>query len=445
MLNITVAGAIFGSVPRLLLDRKASRASIAAFQDRRLREIVRHAYDHVPYYRRLFDAAGVGPADIRGRADLHLIPVTTKATLRTLSMEEIVADNVDRFRLHKLETNGSTGVPLTVYRTRGEGLTAGALIWRVREEADMGRGLRIAILNWGDPNKETGHSRKERISLRQRIAGIESMTRINCVASMDEVVDRLKRARPDVISGYAGVLSRVAEALGPDQRDVTPRLVISVSEVLTPAMRARIEHVFRAPVRDVYASWELALMAHQCRKGGPYHVADDNLIMEVMRDGRDVGEGESGDVVATSLQFAAMPFIRYELGDVVTRGPESCPCGSPFTTLSAIQGRMVDYFRFPDGRVMHPYEISRIIWETAFRCISQYQMIQETPRKIVASVVLRSDADRPEVVAIFEKVRPLLGRDVDLVVEYLDNIPLGIKGKFGVYRSLVSSEYNATA
>lgn len=67
------------------------------------------------------------------------------------------------------------------------------------------------------------------------------------------------------------------------------------------------------------------------------------------------GEGKSGEVVGTSLNYAAMPFIRYELGDVVTRGPERCACGSPFSTLAVIQGRVVNYFPLPDGRVLHPW------------------------------------------------------------------------------------------
>ena len=210
-------------------------------------------------------------------------------------------------------------------------------------------------------------------------------------------------------------------------------------------MRARIEQVFHAPVRDIYASWEFALMAYQCPSGDSYHVCDDNLIVEVRNNGSEAGPGESGEVVGTSLQFAAMPLIRYEIGDVVTRGPDQCACGSPFTTLTAIQGRMVDYFRLADGRVMHPYAIGRILWQTAFRCMRQYQIVQETPERIIARVVLRSGEDRPDVIEIFEKVKELLGPRVSLAIEYLDEIQPGAKGKFGVYSSLVSSEYQYDA
>jgi phenylacetate-CoA ligase len=136
-----------------------------------------------------------------------------------------------------------------------------------------------------------------------------------------------------------------------------------------------------------------------------------------------------------------MPFIRYKLGDVVTRGPERCACGSPFSTLSAIQGRVVDYFPLPDGRLLHPYQISAIVWETAFRCIRQYQLVQERTDRIVARIALLSERYRDEVVAEMRRVENLLGPEVELVVEFVEDIPTGPRGKFGVYRSLVSSEY----
>ena len=443
MLNATRARALVQSVPRILYNRHASRASIARFQDRRLREVVRHAYEHIPYYRRLFDGAGLKPTDIRSRSDLPLIPITTKQTLLTLSIDDIVADDADKQSLQRFETNGSTGVPLVVYRSKGESATWLALVWRARADLGIGRGHRMASINWGTP-KRTADAPNERRPLLFRIAGLESWDRIDCREPIDVIVDRLREARPDGITGYAGVLCRVADVLGPDQTELRPRFVLSASEVLTPAMRSRIEQVFRAPVRDIYASWEFNLMAYECPVGKSYHVCDDNIIMEVLRDGRDVGAGESGEVVGTSLQFSAMPLIRYQIGDVVTRGPDRCSCGSPFSTLTAIQGRMVDYFRLPDGRVMHPYEMGKILWQTAFRCMKQYQIVQTMPGDVVLKIVLRPECDRADVAEVIEKVRHLLGPLVTLTIEYLDEIQPGAKGKFGVYSSLVSSEYTAT-
>lgn len=427
-------------VPRILRHGKGSRDEIVAFQEGRLREMVRHAYERVPYYRRLFDGVRIKPDDIRTIADLHLIPITTKETLRALPREELVAHGVNPRRLVRHQSNGSTGVPVTVRRQRTEAISLAAMHRRARSELRIGRGLHVAIVNWR--NRGAGAPpRIQRGSLLHKLWGIESTTRIDCALPVEEIAKQLSEARPDVIAGYPGVLSHVAAHLGKGQTAVRPKHVMTISEVVTPAMRARMEHVFGAPVRDIYSCWELALVAYECGAGGTYHVCDDNLILEVLRNGLLAGTGESGELVGTSLNYAAMPIIRYELGDVVTRGPDRCACGSPFSTLGAIQGRVVDYFPLPDGRVLHPYEISAIVWETAFRCMRQYQLVQERTDRIVARIALAAESHREDVAAEMRRVEALLGPGVELVVEFVDDIPPGPRGKFGVYRSLVSSEY----
>jgi hypothetical protein len=96
---------------RLLSHPRTSRERLIAFQERRLRQLVRHAYDNVPYYRRLFDEAGIEPRDIRGLADLERIPVTTKAALQSLGRSEMLTSGMSAARLIARQTNGSTGVP----------------------------------------------------------------------------------------------------------------------------------------------------------------------------------------------------------------------------------------------------------------------------------------------------------------------------------------------
>ena len=62
-----------------------------------------------------------------------------------------------------------------------------------------------------------------------RLAGIESWERIDCMDPIPEIVRRLKDMRPTGITGYAGVLSRVADFMGPDQADLRPQFVLSAS------------------------------------------------------------------------------------------------------------------------------------------------------------------------------------------------------------------------
>src|SRR3989337_4209672 len=94
-----------------------AREEIVAFQNRQLRHLITHAYNNVPYYRRLFDQNGLTPHDIRSIADLPAIPITSKNDLQSLPAEEVVANGVDPEHLISHRTSGSSGEPITNLRT----------------------------------------------------------------------------------------------------------------------------------------------------------------------------------------------------------------------------------------------------------------------------------------------------------------------------------------
>src|SRR6185503_7416692 len=96
---------------------RASRAELRAWQDARLRRLVRHAYDSVPFYRRLFDRHRLHPRHIRGVVDLDLIPTTDKATMRTEGGAALLARGHDTASLLTVRTSGSSGEPFTIHRT----------------------------------------------------------------------------------------------------------------------------------------------------------------------------------------------------------------------------------------------------------------------------------------------------------------------------------------
>ncbi len=198
-------------------------------------------------------------------------------------------------------------------------------------------------------------------------------------------------------------------------------------------MRERIEHAFQAPVRDTYSCYEFGLIAWECPLGGTYHVCDDNVIVEIENeDGSD-----SGELIGTSLHFAAMPIIRYRLGDIVTRGPDQCRCGSPFTTFSAIKGRTIDYFPLPDGSVLHPHLIAAAVWKGGFEWMHQYQVVQEERDRVVMRIIPRREPSAGEIEEIQRAASEVLGPSVQFTGVLVDDIPDDASGKFCAYRSLV--------
>lgn len=223
---------------------------------------------------------------------------------------------------------------------------------------------------------------------------------------------------------------------------IRPRFLVVGAEVLTPLMRHQITKAFETPVFEVYGSHEFNLVASECKETGELHTCDDCMIVEVLKDGRPAATGERGEVVGTGLHSFAMPFIRYQLGDIVTKGFETCRCGQPFSTIRTVQGRMLDYFPLPGGRMIHPYEIVLILVNTASTWVRQYQLIQEREDRIILRAVPSTTPTPQELARLEEPVINFLGQDVEFKVVLVPEIQLEPSGKFRVSRSLVKSAYD---
>jgi phenylacetate-CoA ligase len=422
----------------LLRHSHASREHIRAFQDHHVRRLVTHAYENVPYYRRLFDQHGVKPGDIRGAADLPRIPITSKRALQSLPVEEIVARGIDPTRLVTHRTSGSSGEPFTIRRTWFEERLLGLL--RLRATHDLGQRLtdRTAAVVLARPP----HPRDNQLPLRIfQSLGLYRKLQIDCLLPSEDILRALRDFRPDVLSGFAGVLARLAQTVsGDDCSVIRPRFVAVGGEVLTPLMRRHITEAFAAPVFNLYASHEFNVIAWECRETGELHTSDDSVIVEVLKDGRLAAEGERGEVVGTNLHAWAMPFIRYRLDDIVVKGSETCRCGRPFSTIRTVQGRMIDYFLLPDGRALHPYEIVVPLIDISW--IRQYQLVQEREDRVVLRVAPSFAPSSRQLASLEEAVSARLGQGVEFQVALVPEIQIEVNGKFWVSRSLVRSAYD---
>ena len=419
---------------------RAARAELRAWQDARLRRLVVHAYESVPFYRRLFDRHRLHPRHIRGTVDLELIPFTDKAELRRQPPGDVLARGHDGAALLAVRTSGSSGEPFTIRRTWLED----KLQYLLRLRAFRTLGVRprdrvVAVGVVGRP--ETGDEKLLGRSL--RAFGFHQKQVLDGLQYPAPLAAALRRADPEVLVGLPGMLDRLtAPELADVLHGVRPRVVIVGGEVATPAMRLRIRRAFQAPVYETYASHECPLMGWECRQSGDLHTCDDGVLVEVLHGSRAAEPGEPGEVVVTNLHDYAMPFLRYRIGDLATRGGP-CACGAPFATIREIQGRMVDYFPLPGGRLLHPYEIvKRLVWGPG-EWLRQYQLVQERRDRVVLYAVAAEPPGEERIARIVQSVRPLLGDQVEFEVRQVARIPFESTGKLRPSRSLVYSEYDS--
>jgi len=266
---------------------------------------------------------------------------------------------------------------------------------------------------------------------------------LDCRQPIPALIHELSALRPDVLIGFPGVIARIGHGMaGERPRGLRPRLVITAGEVLTPRLRRQIGESFQSPVFEMYSSHELGTVAWQCPRAGTLHVADDAVIVEVLKEGRPAAPGEAGEVVVTRLHGFAMPFIRYRLGDLVTQGDARCPCGAPFSAILTVQGRMLDYFPLAGGRLLHPYEVVAVVLERAKPWLGQYQLTQERADRVVLRVVPLTTPSPAEVAELEQSVRATLGPGIEFRALLVKDIALEGNGKFRVSRSLVASDYD---
>lgn len=414
---------------------RMTREELSAYRDRSLRRIVRHAYENVPYYRDLFDRTGVSAADIRTAEDLALIPMTEKRDLKAELPERITARGLDPDKLTVRKTTGSTGELFTVLKSRSDEFLFHVFRLHVMRDFGLKPSDRMALIS-------TRTSKDFPASWRaiQRM-DVYRQDRIHAAEPPDRIARVLLDRKPDVITGDSAVLDRVAREIAGIRGRYRPRFVVTGSEMLTPFMKRRIGEGFGAAVRDTYCSEEVSVIAWECGETGLYHVREDNVIVEVMKDGVPVKEGERGEVIVTALHSRARPFLRYRQGDEVTRGPDVCPCGKPFATLKEISGRAIDYLRLPGGRELFASALAIIVYKHA-PWIERYQIVQEREGLVVLRAVPAVPPRPEELGTLKDLSSDRLGAGVEFRVELVQDIRPGPGGKFRIFRTKLGSPYD---
>jgi phenylacetate-coenzyme A ligase PaaK-like adenylate-forming protein len=212
---------------------------------------------------------------------------------------------------------------------------------------------------------------------------------------------RLNDFRPQILTGYAGVLEMLALEAEAGRLWLDPELrqVVNNSEALTNRAKARIQSAFGLHVMNNYATGECTFLSNGCPTDDGAHVNADWAIMEVVDDDyRPVPDGTPGQkVLITNLANGVQPFIRYEVGDVVTMADTPCRCGSRLPRIARVEGRAADVFWVGTGS--RSRRMINLVFGHAFeylRDVREWQAIQV-------------DRDR-----VLVRLEPLPGAELDL-------------------------------
>ncbi|MFH0908268.1 MAG: hypothetical protein V1929_05865 [bacterium] len=395
----------------ILRGTTADAATITALQDRRLQRIVHYAYERVPYYRGLFDQAGLTPDRIRTAADLRLIPVTTRREFQAMPLDQRLPEGIDPNTLHPFTTSGTTGRPLEMRQTEWDKQVNDMLALRLYRHHGM--------KPW---HRKLGLRSKGEIPVDNSLHAKFGLFRRGWISTRwtpDQWVKTFRAFKPDIIFGYSltlGVMARVLMERG--VKDVRPICVMTSSNVLDAKTRADIQEGFGCPVYDVYASWEGGIMAWECGRCPGYHINADWVIVEILRGNRPALPGEAGDAVITSLHSFGMPFIRYKLGDVAVRNTKTPVCGCALPLLGDVFGRQGDLIVTPDGRTVSPHTFLALMDHV--RGVECWRLVQEKPDRFRAEIVARQDFGPDAEAAIRDGIVQIVEQKVHVEIMKLE-------------------------
>ena len=236
--------------------------------------------------------------------------------------------------------------------------------------------------------------------------------------------------KPTVIFGSPSLIRILAhEVQNCGDPKIRPKAIISGYELLDKGARQYFSEAFDTEIFDRYGCIEAGWIAWECPEHIGHHIDTDNIIMEFIKDGEPVTEGERGKIIITTLHNYAMPLIRYEVGDIGTLTDEICPCGRKLPLIKIIDGRIEDIIVLPDRQLIPPY---RLMYRMSlfYPSISKYQIIQENENLVVIKIVECSGFTSKMREAIENNYRKILGGDVEIRLVSVDTLPQEKSGKF---------------
>ncbi len=325
---------------------------LRAWQASRLSDVVAHAYQ-VPFYRELWNGAGLANPQVKSIEDLKCFPIVRKQDLvRARDKWSTASDGPVGF-----STRGTSGEPLMLWLSAREEESYIQPTMRGFRWAGFQPGMTALLMSpvWHRLAACEAHAI---VRLGGRCAFFWGSLGPDHTASFVTTLDSIRPRFVTTTAPFIQGLVRRAQEEGLD----LPRLFASVHSIvavglpLTPRTREYLrDHLGVDDVFERGGTQEGAAL-DECRLHNTPHLHEDVCYAEVLGpDDRPLPAGERGRLVVTKLTTAGSVFVRYDTGDIAAFNPGSCACGCTFRRLKIV-GRPESSVMV-NGRAITAYDV----------------------------------------------------------------------------------------
>ncbi|MCA9405810.1 MAG: phenylacetate--CoA ligase family protein [Candidatus Omnitrophica bacterium] len=406
-----------------------SKKEVQVFQWNELQQLLKHAYENCKYFRKVFQDRKITPADIKTYEDFHQLPIIDKQDIRD-NIDDMVADNYRDKVIYK-STGGSTGVPLRLAHDSNSYQYRVAIALRGYSWANCEDGQNVVYI-WGVPVGNISKFKKMKMSLHSTLQGKHVINSFEFTPQkMDECISVINRKKPKGIVAYTTPLYNLCLYIKKNNKSVRPvESIITAAERVYDFQREVIEDVFQGEVFNSYGCREVMLIGMECEKHEGLHLQNDNLYVEVLKEGKPAAPGETGEIVITDLHNYGMPFIRYRNGDLAVVGKESCSCGRGLPLIQNVTGRALDTIQTRDGRIIPGEFFPHLMKE--FEEVDRFQVVQTSIEQIKINIVKKKEFAEDKFRILKEEITKVVGMSTEVVYEFVESIPLTSTGKYRV-------------
>ncbi|HDM60097.1 MAG TPA: phenylacetate--CoA ligase family protein [Archaeoglobus veneficus] len=402
------------------------KREIEELQLKRLKWVVRHAYENVPFYRQRLKDAGIHPDDIKSREDIVKIPFTTKEHLREYYPFGLFAVPKDKIvRIHT--SSGTSGKPKVVGYTRSDlenwiNMVARCLYMVGVRQKDVFQNMVSYTFFTGGLGF---HYAAELIGATVVPAGTGNTERQ--IRYMLDFGTTVIHATPS----YAMRIKEVAEAMNIKPDEIGLRIGCFGAEPWSESTRKRLEDAFGLKAYDSYGLSEMngPGVAFECEEQNGLHIWADHYFVEIVdKEGNPVAEGEKGELVLTPLTKEALPLLRYKTGDITFIMDDECSCGRTHPKIHRILGRADDMI-VVRGINVFPSQIEHVLMQIP-EVGDHFQVVitrNGSLDELTVKVEMRDEVFTGEL-ADLEKIRQKVQKELQKELNLRTNVELVEKG-----------------
>jgi phenylacetate-CoA ligase len=435
--DILLGTSVSDKLPFLKKSQWWSYQKLEEFQNEKLRELIKHAYNNVPYYHNLFKSLNLIPEDIRSIGDLNKLPIITKEEIRK-NISDFIAVNVPQKDLIRRTTSGSSGHPFEYIIDKNVLSIFRSMTLRTWEVAGYNLGDKIATVSGSSllPKKMTF---LQKVSFKVNRNLPLSSFNMNS-EKVQSYCNQLLDFNPKFLRGYPSSIFILANYVVENNIKLNLSAVMTTAETLLPTQREIIMDAFNCDVFDLCGCNDGGECLFECKEHVGYHIGCERSIHEFINEnGENSSNKEIGNIILTDLWNYSMPLIRYDAGDMAVYTDEKCSCGRELPLVKSIMGRSIEQIILPDGNTLPGLTFTDIFEkEGVFEYVLDYQIVQEKINKFHINMVITDKYNAQISNKIQRFFEEHMGIPLDINFNFVDQISRTNANK----RKLIISKVN---